>query len=238
DNALVKAVARYPHRIALSATETDIDKNGVGHTGVFGGDEYLRSIGAVAGYGNFPTDDDGTIRKMAYRLEGLTSLSIVTAGLARGKPFTESEMGGSTQYIDFPGPANTVKKYSLSRVAPVSIVQVKKEVWAVRTLDGLGNSVYTAKRRSVAEAFASRYTIPISTFRDKVVVIGATAPVLQDVHATSTSPLMSGPEIQADAISTALRDFPLRGLGTFWNVVLIICLGMVVPLASLRMKPF
>src|SRR5262249_13474461 len=39
DNALVNAVAAYPHRIALSTTETVVDKHGVGHTGVFGGDD-------------------------------------------------------------------------------------------------------------------------------------------------------------------------------------------------------
>src|SRR5262249_30849664 len=108
DNALVNAVARYPHRIALSTTETVVDKNGVGHTAVFGGDAFLKSIGAVAGFGNFPLDDDGTIRKVQYRPQGLESLSIVTAGLARRKPITESEMGASKQYIDFPGPEGTV----------------------------------------------------------------------------------------------------------------------------------
>jgi adenylate cyclase len=238
DNALVKSVARYPHRIALSTTETDIDKNGVGHTGVFGGDAFLRSIGAVAGFGNFPLDDDGIIRKVKYRPQGLKSLSIVTAGLARGKPITESDMGGSKQYIDFAGPEGTVKEYSLSRVAPVSI-EKRNGKWVVVPMAGLAQKVvFSGPTKAAAEAFASRFNVPLSAFRDKVVVIGATAPSLQDIHATSTTPSMSGPEIQADAISTALRDFPLRGVGTLWNVVLIVCLGLVVPLASLRMRPF
>jgi len=238
DNALVEAVARYPHRIALSTTETSIDKNGVGHTAVFGGDDYLKSIGAVAGFGDFPLDNDGTIRKVEYRPQGLIALSIATAGLARGKPFTESEMGGSKQYIDFPGPEGTVKEYSLSRVAPVAVVHRNRR-WVVVPLQGLApRSVYASKTKAKAEAFAAKFTVPLTVFRDKVVVIGATAPSLHDIHSTSTTPVMSGPEVQADAISTALRDFPLRGVGTFWNVVLIVCLGLVVPLASLRMKPF
>ena len=53
-----------------------------------------------------------------------------------------------------------------------------------------------------------------SVFKDKVVVIGATAPSLQDIHATPTGAVMSGPEIQANAISTALAGFPLRSLPT------------------------
>ncbi len=51
-------------------------------------------------------------------------------------------------------------------------------------------------------------------FRDKIVVVGATAPVLQDVHGTSTSgdSEMAGPEIQAHAIATALAGLPPGGL--------------------------
>ena len=56
--------------------------------------------------------------------------------------------------------------------------------------------------------------VPPSVFKDKVVVIGATAPSLQDIHATPTGAVMSGPEIQANAIVTALRGFPLRSLPT------------------------
>ena len=63
------------------------------------------------------------------------------------------------------------------------------------------------------------------------------APSLQDIHPTSTGSNMPGPEIQANAIETALEGFPLRSIGTVWDVVLIICLGFVVPLASLRTRP-
>jgi adenylate cyclase len=48
---------------------------------------------------------------------------------------------------------------------------------------------------------------------------------------------MAGPEIQADAIETALHGFPLRSLGTAWNMLLIALFGMIVPLVSLRTKP-
>ena len=50
--------------------------------------------------------------------------------------------------------------------------------------------------------------------RGRVVVVGASATSLQDVHATSTSGggLMPGPEIQANAIATAMRGYPLRSV--------------------------
>jgi adenylate cyclase len=79
--------------------------------------------------------------------------------------------------------------------------------------------------------------VPPSVFKDKVVVIGATAPSLQDIHATPTGAVMSGPEIQANAVATALAGFPLRSLSTGWNIVLIVALGLLVPLVSLRAGP-
>ncbi len=79
--------------------------------------------------------------------------------------------------------------------------------------------------------------VPPSVFKDKVVVIGATAPSLQDIHATPTGAVMSGPEIQANAIATALAGFPMRSLSMGWNIVLIFALGLLVPLVSLRAGP-
>ena len=51
-----------------------------------------------------------------------------------------------------------------------------------------------------------------SVFRDRIVVVGVTAPTAQDVHATpaAVDRLMSGPEIQANAMWTALHGLPLR----------------------------
>lgn len=76
-------------------------------------------------------------------------------------------------------------------------------------------------------------------FRDKVVVVGATALTLQDVHATSTSgsDLMAGLEVQANEISTALRGFPLKSAPGYVDVLLIVLLGLIAPAVSLRRSP-
>jgi adenylate cyclase len=78
-----------------------------------------------------------------------------------------------------------------------------------------------------------------SAVRGKVVVVGAAAPSLQDVHqtATSGSQVMSGPEVQANAISTVLRDFPLRRVPFWLSAALVLLLAAVAPLASLRLGP-
>jgi adenylate cyclase len=76
-------------------------------------------------------------------------------------------------------------------------------------------------------------------FRDKLVVVGPSAPSLQDLHPTSTSgdDLMAGAEIQANAISTVQRDIPLRAQSGFVDVALILLLGLAAPLASLQAPP-
>jgi CHASE2 domain-containing sensor protein/class 3 adenylate cyclase len=75
-------------------------------------------------------------------------------------------------------------------------------------------------------------------FSGKVVVVGASAGSLQDLHATATSgsELMSGPEIEANAISTVLRDFPLRNPPKGFGFALVLLSAFVVPVANLRFR--
>ncbi len=89
---------------------------------------------------------------------------------------------------------------------------------------------------SFADVLAGR--APRADFAGKVVVVGATSPTLQDLHATSTtsSVPMAGPEIQANAIWTALHGNPLR-VSPWWVAVLAsILLGALAPLVSLRLR--
>jgi CHASE2 domain-containing sensor protein len=75
-------------------------------------------------------------------------------------------------------------------------------------------------------------------FAGKVVVVGVSAPTLQDVHQTSTASTnpMSGPELQANAIWTAIHGDPLQE-GPSWLALLAIAVASAVaPLASLRFR--
>ena len=80
--------------------------------------------------------------------------------------------------------------------------------------------------------------VPASAFTGKIVVVGPSAPSLQDVHSTATSggEVMSGAEIQANAIETALHGFPLRSAPTWLGLGLIVLFGLLPGLASLRLK--
>src|SRR5829696_625736 len=74
--------------------------------------------------------------------------------------------------------------------------------------------------------------------RGKVVIVGATAPSLQDLHATSAPGprLMSGAEIQANALATALDGFPLRDAGRTVDTLLILLMAVLAPLAAIRLR--
>lgn len=76
------------------------------------------------------------------------------------------------------------------------------------------------------------------SFRDKIVVVGASAPSLQDLHPTSTTAEdpMPGPEIHANAIETALRGFPLRSGPAWLDVLLILLAGLAAPALAMRVS--
>ncbi len=82
--------------------------------------------------------------------------------------------------------------------------------------------------------------VPASAFRNKIVIVGGVALSFQDVHGTSfaSDDLMPGPEVQANAIATALGGFPLQNVPPWLNVLLVVLLALVAPVACLRFSPF
>ena len=73
--------------------------------------------------------------------------------------------------------------------------------------------------------------------RDRVVVIGASAPTLHDQHATPQGEeLMSGPEVQANAIWTALHGLPLASAPPWLDLLAIMLAAASVPLLALRVR--
>ncbi len=84
-----------------------------------------------------------------------------------------------------------------------------------------------------------RGQVPDSALRGKTVIVGASAPSLQDLHATSTTgdELMAGPEIQANAVWTAEHGFPLRSSGLLLDLLLILLMAAAPAAATLRLKP-
>jgi adenylate cyclase len=75
-------------------------------------------------------------------------------------------------------------------------------------------------------------------FRGKIVIVGASASVLQDYHATATSgsTVMPGPEIWANGTDTLLRGAPLKDAPGWVNFALILVLGLGAPLGALSVR--
>ena len=93
----------------------------------------------------------------------------------------------------------------------------------------------TVTTRSFIDVLDGR--VPAELIRDRIVVVGASAASLKDVAPTSASgsELMAGPEIQAAAIDTVARGLPLRSSPWTLDAVAIVLLGLVAPLAAVRL---
>ena len=78
-----------------------------------------------------------------------------------------------------------------------------------------------------------------SMFAHKIVIVGASAPILQDVHATATTSAstMPGSEVWADATSTLLAGVPLKDVPGWLNLLVIVLMGVLAPFGSLRLRP-
>jgi adenylate cyclase len=92
----------------------------------------------------------------------------------------------------------------------------------------------TVAEISFADLLAGRFDR--DAVRGRIAVVGATAEILQDQHATAAGAVMPGPEIQANVIQTLLDGSPLRDASTFAGVLLILLCAAVAPAAALSGK--
>src|SRR3954451_1557568 len=196
DNALIEAVRAASPKMVMATTE--VEKGG--RTSVFGGGEGLRYSKATPANSNYAPDEDGRIRRMAFKIDDLKTFGIAAAEKMVGHRITSPPGVGALAWIDYPGPPETIPYISF---------------------DDVENG-----RLNPADV------------RGKLVVVGASAPILQDRHSTSTSGsgLMPGPEIQAAAAGTAMANFPLRSGPAWLDVLLVVALAVITPLAALRLR--
>ena len=91
----------------------------------------------------------------------------------------------------------------------------------------------TRIRRCCADACHPRRS------ENKIVVVGTEALRLKDVSTTSTTDgsLMSGPEVQGNAIATVLANLPLRSPGGIVGIALIVLMAALAPLAAAFVRP-
>jgi adenylate cyclase len=95
----------------------------------------------------------------------------------------------------------------------------------------------TIKTVSFSDVLRGR--VPDSVLRGKIVVVGATAPSLQDFVSTPADGdhEMSGAEMLANAIWTVENGFPLQSVPGALNIALILLFGLAGVAAQLRLRP-
>src|SRR5205085_9190805 len=117
------------------------------------GRKLLHLVGSQGGDGDFPNQSNGgLVRRMDFSISKLNTLAIVTAEVATHKHVTRSQMGGNSTWIDFVGPSNSFPSIRFSQAY-------------------YGTYSGTAKGKP----------LPADFFKDKIVVVGATASNLQDI---------------------------------------------------------
>jgi adenylate cyclase len=206
DNALLLACQRAKNCV-LSSTEV----NNKGQTAVFGGPEGQKFAHALVGNGNTIDDSDGVLRHMYFARQKLPALTIVGYERMTGKTVKASDLGADTTYIDYFGPGGTFKRVPFSHVCP-----------------GCGKDEQ-GKPKRIPE------TAP-GFFKDKVVIVGPIAPSLHDIHDTPFDSVMPGAEYHANAFETVREGFPLSDSPTWLDILLIVGLALVAPLASIKLR--
>ncbi len=122
----------------------------------------------------------------------------------------------------FPPPLGPIAPFALVAARLADPAVAAPPDGALVNFPGPAGTVDTLKLADVVEGrFAP------AAVRDRVVVIGQTAPLLKDLHETAVDPVMSGPEIQAAAVATALDGFPLRPAAGAVTVAAILALALI-----------
>jgi len=160
---------------------------------------------------------------------------------------TLREVGARPASALFPtDSAGVIRKvrYSVNGLKTMGVVTVERATGRTVSRHGFGKGGAWIDFAGPANTFTTySYSrvlngrIPKGTFKDKIVVIGPSAPSLQDIHETPTDPLMAGAELQANSIATVLRGLPLRSEPVALSIALILVLGFLAPAIASNSRP-
>jgi adenylate cyclase len=206
DNALLIACARAGTCV-MSSTEF----NDKAQSAVFGGPPGQKFAKVRVGNGTVIPDDDGVLRHMYYEYQRANPLGIAAYERLTRKTVEEDDLGGGTTLVDYAGPGGTFKRVSFSHLCA-----------------GCGKT-------SAGKPMAVPQARP-GFFKGKIAIVGPVAPTLQDIHETPFDAVMPGGEYQANVFQTVREGFPLHDSPTWLDLLLIIALGLVAPIASIRLR--
>jgi len=105
DDALIEAVRAQPKTVMAT---TEVDQNG--KTRIFGGALGLKYSRAIPSNSNYENDDDGRIRHVAFKIQGLETFPLAAARAAQGGHLDVPK--GNTAWIDFKGDTPSLHRIS------------------------------------------------------------------------------------------------------------------------------
>jgi adenylate cyclase len=180
---------------------------------VLGGPDALAVAGVRAGDARFDADDDGVVRRFDHTL----------------RPSDDDEAGSDTV------PTTGVPTIAVVAVELATGIELPIDVTGPEgaTIDVPGPTG-TVDQVSFLSLVNGR--VPAGDLAGRVVVVGPTAPSLQDLVPTALAERTSGAEVHAAAIATLLDDLPLRTPGPAGQLALIL-LACMAPLAAARFAP-
>jgi CHASE2 domain-containing sensor protein len=153
-------------------------------------------------------------------------------------------VAGHSQLVNDGDGEVTRVPHSVSNLRSLAVVAAERASGKAVGPGRLGGSAALIDYRGGPGAFPSisfasivRGRFDPERVRGQIVVVGASAPTLQDLHETPTSDseLMSGAEVQANAIWTVLHGAPLRDASRVLVLLVLLLLAIVAPLARLRL---
>lgn len=198
----------------------------------------------------YPEDDDALIDAVG-RTPGVILATVESDARGRtqvlGGDDVLRELGARAASASFPpAPGGVVRRYSredgggLPSIATAVAEQVGRPLQRT-DFNARGNALIdfrgpagTFPTYSFGDVLAGR--ISAAKLRGQIVVVGATAPSLLDYQATSAPGALrlSGPEIQANTIWTALQGNPLRAPARWLTLLIAALLGLAMAGALAR----
>jgi CHASE2 domain-containing sensor protein len=195
------------------------------------GSQAFHATGVQTGYAGLPLDKDARNRRADYQVVIDPTKGIAASGIVTAPTFAFAAADVAR--------AGALRR-DLARL-PTASRRVDDEAQSTSTtwidFRGPPETVRPVSALDLLEGRLAR-----GTFRNKVVVVGLTAPhaklpkgLPRDVHRTpmDRGVGMSGPEVQANALDTMLRGAPLRDVSQLIDILAILVLASVPAMAGL-----
>jgi adenylate cyclase len=187
-----------------------------------------------------PADDRALIAAAADARVVLATVAVTRAGRPVVIGLDRLRAGGGhAGFALFPVDADGVWRRMQGSVAGVPTIDALatgvRASAAIHPIDFSGPSGHV---RTLSFDAVLRGRFDATAVRDRIVVVGLTDKVEQDVHATAAGgDLMSGAELHANAIQTILDGYPLGDAPGIAGVLLVLAAGLLAPLAALPGRP-